>query len=238
MPHFWGSHPYQSGQSCIGVQRILIHEQVYDAFRDKLVAASRDIKMGNPKDEDTFIGPMISEGEATRLHGWIEAAIQRGATLLCGGQREGSMLGATLLENVPSDADIVCYEAFGPVAVLSSFSDFDQALAQVNDSVFGLQAGIFTRDIYKAEQAWNELEVGGGGDRRRALVAGRPYALRRSQRQRTRARRHPLCYRRYDRNPPLCSSYSISLCRIGRIQIAWGDDASGIVMKPSPSLYS
>ena len=161
MPHFWGSHPYQSGQSCIGVQRILIHEQVYDAFRDKLVAASRDIKMGNPKDEDTFIGPMISEGEATRLHGWIEAAIQRGATLLCGGQREGSMLGATLLENVPSDADIVCYEAFGPVAVLSSFSDFDQALAQVNDSVFGLQAGIFTRDIYKAEQAWNELEVGG-----------------------------------------------------------------------------
>ena len=152
---------YQSGQSCIGVQRILIHEQVYEAFRDKLVAASRNIKMGNPKDEDTFIGPMISESEAARLQGWIETALQRGATLLCGGKREGAMLEATLLENVPVDADIVCHEAFGPVAVLSSFSDFDQALAQVNDSVFGLQAGIFTRDIYKAEQAWNELEVGG-----------------------------------------------------------------------------
>jgi acyl-CoA reductase-like NAD-dependent aldehyde dehydrogenase len=152
---------YQSGQSCIGVQRLFIHEQVYEAFRDKLVAASRTIKMGNPKDEDTFIGPMISESEAARLHGWIEAAIQRGATLLCGGKREGAMLEATLLENVPVDADVVCHEAFGPVAVLSSFSHFDQALAQVNDSVFGLQAGIFTRDIYKAEQAWNELEVGG-----------------------------------------------------------------------------
>lgn len=152
---------YQSGQSCIGVQRILIHEQVYEGFRDKLIAATRDIKMGNPKDEETFIGPMISESEAARLHGWIEAAIQRGATLLCGGKREGAMLEATLLENVPVDADIVCHEAFGPVAVLSSFSEFEQALAQVNDSVFGLQAGIFTRDIYKAEQAWNELEVGG-----------------------------------------------------------------------------
>lgn len=103
---------------------------------------------------------MISESEAARLHGWIEDAIQHGATLLCGGKREGAMLAPTLLENVPADADVVCYEAFGPVAVLSSFSDFDQALAQVNDSIFGLQAGIFTRDIYKAEQAWNELEVG------------------------------------------------------------------------------
>ena len=96
---------YQSGQSCIGVQRILIHEQVYEGFRDKLVAASRNIKMGNPKEEETFIGPMISESEAARLQGWIETAIQRGATLLCGGKRAGAMLEATLLENVPVDAD-------------------------------------------------------------------------------------------------------------------------------------
>jgi len=117
--------------------------------------------MGDPLDEDTFIGPIISEKEAMRLEDWIEAATKAGGTLLCGGQRDGVMLEATLLEDVAEDQDLVCQEAFGPVAVLSSFSDFDQALSDVNNSVFGLQTGIFTRDIYKANRAWNTLDVGG-----------------------------------------------------------------------------
>jgi acyl-CoA reductase-like NAD-dependent aldehyde dehydrogenase len=117
--------------------------------------------MGDPKQESTFIGPMISEKEASRLHGWIESAIESGGTLLCGGQREGAMLEATLLEGVPRDQDLARQEAFGPVAILSKFDDFDAALDQVNDSVFGLQAGIFTRDLYKAHAAWDRLEVGG-----------------------------------------------------------------------------
>ncbi len=152
---------YQSGQSCIGVQRILVHDALYERLRDQLVEKTKALPMGDPKDEDTFIGPMISEKEATRLHGWIESAVEAGATLLCGGGREGAMLEATLLEDVPSGEDVVCQEAFGPVAILSRFSDFDAALAQVNDSVFGLQAGIFTRDLYKAQKAWDVLDVGG-----------------------------------------------------------------------------
>jgi acyl-CoA reductase-like NAD-dependent aldehyde dehydrogenase len=152
---------YQSGQSCIGVQRILVHDAVYDAFRGRLVEATRALRAGDPKDEDTFLGPMISEKEAARLGGWIDAAREAGATLLCGGGRQGAMLEATLLEDVPRDLDVVRQEAFGPVAILSSFSDFDAALDEVNDSAFGLQAGVFTRDLYRAQRAWNRLEVGG-----------------------------------------------------------------------------
>jgi acyl-CoA reductase-like NAD-dependent aldehyde dehydrogenase len=152
---------YQSGQSCIGVQRILVHENVYDAFRDRIVAATSALRSGDPRDEDVFIGPMISEGEAARLEGWVRDAVADGARLLCGGDREGAMLEATLLEEVPSTADVCAREAFGPVAVLSRFRDFDAALDAVNDSVFGLQAGVFTRDLYKAQQAWDRLEVGG-----------------------------------------------------------------------------
>jgi len=152
---------YQSGQSCIGVQRILAHEAIYDDLRDRLVSATRQLVMGDPKDERTFIGPMISESEAERLHGWIQSAVARGARLLCGGARQGAMLEATLLEDVPPSEAVVCKEAFGPVAVLSRFRDFDAALAQVNDSVFGLQTGVFTRDLYRAQRAWDTLEVGG-----------------------------------------------------------------------------
>ncbi len=152
---------YQSGQSCIGVQRILIHEAVYDALREKLVAGTEALVAGDPKDEDTFIGPMISEKEAARLDGWIQSAVGAGAKLLCGGSREGAMLQATLLEDVPAGEDVVRQEAFGPVAVLSRFQRFEDALAEVNDSAFGLQAGVFTRDLYHAELAWDTLEVGG-----------------------------------------------------------------------------
>ncbi len=152
---------YQSGQSCISVQRIMVHDSLYDAVRDKLTSAVKALKMGDPKDESTFIGPMISEKEAQRLHGWVEEAVNNGATLLCGGELDGAMLQATLLENVGADQTVNNEEAFGPVAVLSRFSDFDEALEEINNSDFGLQAGIFTKDIYKAHKAWDELDVGG-----------------------------------------------------------------------------
>ncbi|MGV3484845.1 MAG: aldehyde dehydrogenase family protein [Planctomycetaceae bacterium] len=152
---------YQSGQSCIGVQRILIHESLYDAVRDSLVAATKQLVAGDPKDEKTFIGPMISEDEAKRLSGWIESAQAAGGRLLCGGQRDGAMLAPTLMEKVPRDQDLCAKEAFGPVAVLSSFKTFYEALRTVNDSAYGLQTGIFTRDLYKMQQAWEQLEVGG-----------------------------------------------------------------------------
>ena len=152
---------YQSGQSCIGVQRILAHASVYDRLKQQLVAATEPLVSGDPKDEATFIGPMISEGEAEWLHGWIQAAVAAGGRLLCGGGRTGAMLEPTLLEGVPRDQPLCADEAFGPVAVLSRFETFDAALAEVNDSVFGLQAGIFTRDLYHMQQAWDELEVGG-----------------------------------------------------------------------------
>ncbi len=152
---------YQSGQSCISVQRILAHADIYDEFRAKLVQATRALVLGDPKDEKTFLGPMISEADAARLENWIGAAVDRGARVLCGGRRKGAMLEATLVENVPHDANLNCAEVFGPVAVLARFEDFDAALAQINDSAFGLQAGIFTRDLYKAHRAWDVLEVGG-----------------------------------------------------------------------------
>ena len=152
---------YQSGQSCISVQRIMVHEAHYDEVREKLTSAVNGLVHGDPKDENTFIGPMISEKEATRLHDWVIEAKEAGARVLAGGERDGAMLQATLLEDVPADTNVSCQEAFGPVAILSRFSDFDAALDEVNDSDFGLQAGIFTRDIYKIQKAWNELDVGG-----------------------------------------------------------------------------
>ena len=152
---------YQSGQSCISVQRILVHEAIYDAFRDKLVAKSKALKLGDPKEEDTFIGPVISTDDGQRLKDWIDEAIAAGGKLLCGGGQEGAMVEATLLEDVPPYQKICAKEAFGPVAVLSRFNDFNQAIRQVNDSAFGLQAGVFTRDLYKMLNAWDKLHVGG-----------------------------------------------------------------------------
>ena len=152
---------YQSGQSCIGVQRIFIHEKIYEEFKDKLVAKTKTLKMGDPKERETFIGPMISEKEASRLKGWIDTAVNEGASLLCGGNRDGSMLEATLLESVPETCAANTEEAFGPLANLAPFSDFDEALKEVNKSQFGLQAGVFTRDIYKIQKAWDTLDVGG-----------------------------------------------------------------------------
>lgn len=152
---------YQSGQSCIGVQRIYGHRSQYAELKQRLVEKTEQLIMGDPKKEDTFIGPMISEGEAKRLDNWIQEAVAAGATVLCGGNRKGAMLEATLLENVPRHCAIFTEEAFGPVAVLEPFDDFDEVLERVNDSAFGLQAGIFTRDLYRAQKAWDVLDVGG-----------------------------------------------------------------------------
>ena len=152
---------YQSGQSCISVQRIMVHEKLYDEFKEKFASKVAALPMGDPKDENTFIGPMIALSEANRLKNWVDEAVSKGAHLLCGGEQDGAMLAATVLENVPESASVSSEEAFGPVATLSKFNDFNDALKEVNNSKFGLQAGIFTRDIYKARKAWDELEVGG-----------------------------------------------------------------------------
>ncbi|GAB3383204.1 aldehyde dehydrogenase family protein [Lysobacter fragariae] len=152
---------YQSGQSCISVQRICAHADVHDALRRKLKAAVAKLPVGNPRDEKTFIGPMVNEESAQRVEGWIAAARKGGAKLLAGGPRQRNMLPAALLENVPHDCDLYRKEAFGPVAMIEPFDDFDDAIARVNDSDFGLQAGVFTGNLAHAMRAWDRIEAGG-----------------------------------------------------------------------------
>lgn len=152
---------YQSGQSCISVQRILVHASLHETLREKLAARVSGFASGDPKDEATFIGPMIDEDAAIRLERWIGRAREAGATLVAGGGRSGNLLQATLLEDVPRECELQREEAFGPVAVLERFEDFEAALATVNDSDFGLQAGVFTDSLAHAMLAWDRLDVGG-----------------------------------------------------------------------------
>ena len=152
---------YQSGQSCISVQRILIDAEIYESVKQKLVAATESLVVGDPKDERTFVGPLISEGDAERLEAWISQAVDGGAKLLCGGKRDGVLLSPALLENVSHDSPLWKSEAFGPVAILQPYDSFDEALKLANASDFGLQAGVFTQDISRILQAWQELVVGG-----------------------------------------------------------------------------
>jgi len=152
---------YQSGQSCISVQRLLVHETIYDKFRDGFVDKAKQLKAGNPTEDDTFIGPIIDDKSADKIQSWVDQAVEQGGKVLCGGKRDGVMIPATVLEDVPDDARASCEEIFGPVVVLYRFSDFDEALRRANASRFGLQAGVFTRDIHKAHRAWDELDVGG-----------------------------------------------------------------------------
>ncbi len=152
---------YQSGQSCIGVQRILVQADLYETLAARFVAAAERLVTGDPREEATFVGPMIDVAEAERLQQWIEEAAAGGARLLCGGRRDGAMLEATVLEHVDPSARISRLEAFGPVALLQRYGDFEEALALVNDSDYGLQAGVFTHDLRKAMRAWDVLEVGG-----------------------------------------------------------------------------
>jgi acyl-CoA reductase-like NAD-dependent aldehyde dehydrogenase len=152
---------YQSGQSCISVQHILVHRDLYETLRKKLRARVRGLVMGDPRKEDTFIGPVIDEDAAKRIESWIEAARKGGAKVLAGGPRERNMLPATLMEGVPRDSDLYRKEVFGPVACLQPFEDFESALDTVNASDFGLQAGVFTASLAHSMLAWDRLEVGG-----------------------------------------------------------------------------
>ncbi len=152
---------YQSGQSCISVQRIYAHADIHDKLRRKLKAAVAKLRMGDPREESTFIGPMIDEDAAKRVEQWIADARKAGAKVLAGGPRDGNMLPAALLEKVPRDAELYRKEAFGPVALIEPFDDFDAAIDEVNDSEFGLQAGVFTGRLDHAMRAWDRLEVGG-----------------------------------------------------------------------------
>jgi acyl-CoA reductase-like NAD-dependent aldehyde dehydrogenase len=152
---------YQSGQSCISVQRIIAHEAVYDGFRETLVAETRKLEAGDPKDESVLVGPLIEEKEAARVEAWVHEAVAQGGRVLCGGGRKGPVMEATVLEHVPRAAQAYCQEVFGPVVLLSKFTDFDAALEEANDTRYGLQAGIFTRDLFKAHRAWDRLKVGG-----------------------------------------------------------------------------
>ncbi|MHC4610308.1 MAG: aldehyde dehydrogenase family protein, partial [Planctomycetota bacterium] len=152
---------YQSGQSCISVQRIFAHESVYASLRQMLVERVAKLKAGDPLAEDTFLGPMITEGDAKRMEEWVAEAVAAGATVICGGRREGVFYDATLLEDVRPDLRVSCVEAFGPVAVMQQFVDFKEACRCVNDSVYGLQAGVFTPSLDHAYYAYEALDVGG-----------------------------------------------------------------------------
>jgi acyl-CoA reductase-like NAD-dependent aldehyde dehydrogenase len=152
---------YQAGQSCISVQRIYVHREIYDSFRSKFVDAVRALKSGDPRDEETVVGPIISEDDAKRIEQTIQRAVEQGAKLLCGGARHGRLIEPAVLEEVPPDSGAACEEIFGPVTMLYPYADFDEALAAVNDSRYGLQAGVFTRDIGRIQRAWDELAVGG-----------------------------------------------------------------------------
>jgi acyl-CoA reductase-like NAD-dependent aldehyde dehydrogenase len=152
---------YQAGQSCIGVQRVYVDASVYDDLRARVVTKVEALVTGDPKDEKTFVGPMIEEAAAKRVEEWVDAAVGAGATLLTGGSRDGSTYAPTVLEGVPHDAKVSCDEVFGPVVLLERVDGTDAGLAAINDSSFGLQAGVFTHDLQTAFRAHRELEVGG-----------------------------------------------------------------------------
>ncbi|MCB0829415.1 MAG: aldehyde dehydrogenase family protein, partial [Solirubrobacterales bacterium] len=152
-----------AGQSCISIQRILVHEAVADQFIERLVANVEQLKVGNPADDDTDVGPLITPGDRDRVKEWIDEAVTGGAKVLTGGELvdEGRCLAPTLLEGPSREAKVWCEEIFGPVATVDRFSDFDEALARANDSKFGLQAGVFTRDMGRGLKAAETLEFGG-----------------------------------------------------------------------------
>jgi glyceraldehyde-3-phosphate dehydrogenase (NADP+) len=154
-----GGYVY-SGQTCISVQRIYAHESVYQAFLDKLVQRVGALKPGNPAEDQTVIGPLIDEGAAKRVEAWVNEAVAGGAKLRVGGKRKGSVVEATVLTDVTPEMKVSCQEVFGPVVTVTPYVKFDDALAGINDSPYGLQAGVFTKDLKKAFQAYRDLDVG------------------------------------------------------------------------------
>ncbi|MEN9742175.1 MAG: hypothetical protein RIR66_1131 [Actinomycetota bacterium] len=152
---------YQAGQSCISVQRVLIHEDLYDKLTSKIVETVGGLKNGDPRDEKTVVGPLINEAAAIRVEEWVNEAVAAGAKVLTGGKRNGSFYDPTVLADVPLTARVSCNEVFGPVMLVHKVKSLDEGIAVVNDSIFGLQTGVFTHDIQKAFHAHRELEVGG-----------------------------------------------------------------------------
>ena len=150
-----------AGQVCISLQRLLVHERVWDAFQEKFLAHVDRLKAGDPMDPETDIGPMISEAEARRAEAWIEEARSQGARVVLGGHRQGLMLEPTVLTDVNDQMKVVCEEVFAPVVTLVPFRDLNEAIDRVNVSKFGLQAGIFTGSIHAAMEAARRVEVGG-----------------------------------------------------------------------------
>ncbi|MCC3344023.1 aldehyde dehydrogenase family protein [Psychrobacter sanguinis] len=151
----------QAGQVCISVQRVLIHKDIYQSVKDELVALARKVKSGDPSEADVVIGPMIDKGELERIQQWIDEAVKEGATLLCGGEVDGLVMNATILENVSHESKLYKDEAFGPVMILEAYDDFDKGIELANDSRFGLQVGVYSSSINKAMQAWDHIEAGG-----------------------------------------------------------------------------
>jgi len=150
-----------SGQVCISVQRVFVHDDVFDDFADRLVAAARALRLGDPLDPETDLGPMVDAKAAARTQAWVDEAVAAGARLLLGGHAEDTFYPPTILVDAPLDAKVCSEEAFAPLVVLARFSDFGAAVAQANDSRFGLQAGVFTNDLGDAFRAFEGLEVGG-----------------------------------------------------------------------------
>lgn len=150
-----------AGQSCISVQRVYIHDDCYDDFVHKLVPRIQNLTVGNPIEESTDVGPVIDHGAAERIETWVNEAVEQGATVLAGGTRDGRLIQPTLLTDITEDMKVACNEIFGPVVSLFKYSDVMEAIKAVDDSSFGLQAGLFTNDMELIFTAFEALEVGG-----------------------------------------------------------------------------
>ncbi|HFD13416.1 MAG TPA: aldehyde dehydrogenase family protein [Crenotrichaceae bacterium] len=150
-----------AGQSCIHTQRIYVHTSVYDDFTERYVKAVKALKVGDPLKPETAVASMIDENNAYRIEQWVNEAVQAGATMLCGGVRKGALYQPTVMTNTKPDMKVTYEEAFAPVVVIEKYTDFKQAVDAVNESAYGLQAGVFTNDNRKIRYAFTHLEVGG-----------------------------------------------------------------------------
>ncbi len=150
-----------AGQVCISVQRVFIHESVYERFKELLVAETQKVKLGDPLDRTTDLGPMIDDKAALRSQSWIEDAVKAGARVLTGGKAEGRFMQPTIIENAPKDAFVCSREAFAPLVTIFPVRSFAEGVAAVNDSMYGLQAGVFTNKLEHALYAFENIEVGG-----------------------------------------------------------------------------
>jgi len=151
----------QAGQSCISVQRVYVHKEIYDAFRIKITEAAKNVKHGDPYDENTITGPMITKEEAIRAEKWAYEAKAGGAKILCGGKRSGAVMEPTVIENAPDSANVKCAEVFAPIITIEAVNNIEEAVEKVNDSRFGLQAGVFTNDMRAIMYAYNNIHTGG-----------------------------------------------------------------------------